>query len=185
MLVISCHADTGFSSHSLRRRDDGTVTGNLDNFAGVYAVMQAYFSGRLSQEHVRIELTYGEEEGCIGAREVLDSLNANDIVIVVDVTGADTSSDFTIEKCRDAALQALLCSALTGMRYDLHEGCPDPISDADEVDVYIEKCRLVCFMGVPCTGGDYNTGHVTCRLQSIESVAEAICRIAEKLMHLA
>lgn len=33
----------------------------MDNFAGVYAVMSAYFSGQLPQHHVRIEITYGEE----------------------------------------------------------------------------------------------------------------------------
>jgi hypothetical protein len=37
----------------------------------------------------------------------------------------------------------------------------------------------VCFLGVPCFGGDYNAGKVSCREQSLAAVAEAICRIAE------
>ena len=48
MLVISCHADTGFPSHRLRRLKGRLVEGHLDNFIGVHAVMQAYFSGRLA-----------------------------------------------------------------------------------------------------------------------------------------
>ena len=41
MLVISCHADTGFQAHSLTHRADGIIQGHLDNFAGVQAVMPA------------------------------------------------------------------------------------------------------------------------------------------------
>ena len=33
MLVISCHADTGFKAHSLTHRADGVIHGHLDNFA--------------------------------------------------------------------------------------------------------------------------------------------------------
>ena len=35
MLIFSCHADTGFATHYLEKRDDSTYYGNLDNNAGV------------------------------------------------------------------------------------------------------------------------------------------------------
>ena len=38
---------------------------------------------------------------------------------------------------------------------------------------------LACFLGIPCIGGDYNAGHVSCRKQSIQAVAEAICKLSE------
>jgi hypothetical protein len=44
--VISCHADTGIHNHRLSRNGEELITGHLDNFVGVHAVMQAYFSGR-------------------------------------------------------------------------------------------------------------------------------------------
>lgn len=150
----------------------------MDNFIGVHAVMQAYFSGRMSGEGVRIELTWGEEEGLLGAREVARTLGAGDTVIVVDVTGTPTRKDFVIEKCRDVSLRADLEGALAGLRYDLYAGCPDPISDCDEVDVYEPVCPRTCFLGVPVTGGDYNAGVVRAKEASVEAVAEALCRLA-------
>jgi hypothetical protein len=179
MLVISCHADTGFRAHSLRRRGDGRLTGHLDNFAGVYAVMQAFFSGRMAGGHVRIELTYGEEIDFAGAYDVLETLAPSDVVLVVDVTGAETEQDFTVEKCKHPALEAFVRRALEGMRFELYAGCPDPISDLDEVEVYVQKVPQVCFIGVPCSGGDYNAGQVTCREASLSAVVEALCRLAE------
>ncbi len=179
MLVISCHADTGFRNHYLRRLGDGTVHGVLDNVAGVYCVMNAYFSGRIKRNGVRIELTYGEEIDYAGAYEVLDTLNPEDTVIVVDVTGVPTQKDFTIEKCQDPGLRAFLETALAGMSFDLFEDSPDPVSTSDETDVYIQKCRRACFLGVPCFGGDYNERSVSCREQSLTAVAEAICRMVE------
>ncbi|MBI5725543.1 MAG: M28 family peptidase [Planctomycetes bacterium] len=178
MFVISCHADTGFKSHRLRRLPGGVVEGNLDNFAGCYAVMQAYFSGRMDFDHVRIELTWGEEAGLLGAKELVGSLDPKDLVTVVDVTGAPTENDFTIEKCPDPKVQAFLDKTLKGMKYDLFEGCPDPIASCDESDVYVEKCPHTFFLGIPCTGGDYNVGVVRCRQASLDAVAEALCRIA-------
>src|ERR1700684_2444695 len=74
MLVISCHADTGFQSHRLRRLPGGAVEGHLDNFAGCHAVMQAYFSGRMDFDRIRIELTWGEEVGLLGAKELVGAL---------------------------------------------------------------------------------------------------------------
>src|SRR4030042_5225640 len=95
--VISCHADTGFQTHRLRRTD-GVFHGHLDNFIGVYAVMNAYFSGRLDLPNVRVELTYGEETDMEGAYEVLDTLSPNDTVVVVEGTGANTQGGFRSEK---------------------------------------------------------------------------------------
>lgn len=39
-----------------------------------------------------------------GAREVLKTVSSKDMVIVIDVTGAPTTKDFTIEKCMDYEL---------------------------------------------------------------------------------
>jgi hypothetical protein len=180
MLVISCHADTGFTAHSLTRQPGGLLLGHLDNFAGVQAVMTAYFSGRLAGGHVRVALTYGEEVDFAGAYDVLETLDPADVVLVVDVTGAETEADFTIEKCRHPGLRHFVRAALDGLRYDLYEGCPDPLSDLDEVEVYIQRCPQVCFVGVPCFGGDYNQGQVYCRERSLAAVAEALCRLAER-----
>jgi hypothetical protein len=179
MLLISCHADTCFREHRLERLADGVVSGHLDNFAGVHAVMRAYFSGGFPDKGVRIELTYGEETDFAGAYEVLHTLHADDVVLVVDVTATPTEKDFVIEKCRDRRLQALLEGALNGMRYDFYADCPDPVETVDETDVYREACRLTCFVGVPVWGGDYNRATVCCKERSIEAVAEALCRIAQ------
>jgi hypothetical protein len=179
MLVISCHADTGFASHRLRRRRGGVLVGHLDNFVGVHAVMMAYFSGRLDQDCVRIELTHGEEKGLLGAREVCRTLDRDDVVAVVDVTGTRTRKAVCIEKCRDAELRAFLRRCLRGLSYVLYEGCPDPVSTVDEVDVYCRRCRRTFFLGIPVQGGDYNAGVVRCRQRSIDAAAEAVCRIAE------
>jgi hypothetical protein len=178
MLVISCHADTGFREHRLERLAGGVLHGHLDNFAGVHAVMLAYFSGRLPAQGVRIELTYGEETDFAGAYEVLHTLRADDVVLVVDVTGTPTDKGVVVEKCADPRLRELVERALAGMPYDLYADCPDPVESVDETDVYREACRQTCFVGVPVSGGDYNAGPVSCKEGSIQAVAEALCRIA-------
>lgn len=178
-LVISCHADTGFQSHRLARVEGG-YHGHMDNFAGVHAVMNAYFSGRMDAESLRIELTYGEETDMEGAYEVLETLLPDDVVVVVDVTGIPTDRDITIEKCKTPRMRRFVQEALEGMSYALYEGCPDPIADEDESDVYREKLSNVFFLGIPCTGGDYNEGAVFCREESIKAASEAIIRFAEK-----
>ena len=66
------------------------------------------------------------------------------------------------------------------MEYDLFKDCPDPIADSDESDIYSQKCPHTLFLGIPCTGGDYNAGAVRWRQPSLGAVAEALCRIAEK-----
>ena len=178
MLIISCHADTGFPHHSLFHQDD-KFCGHLDNFVGVYGLMKAYFSGRITNNHTRIELTDGEETDMEGAKAVAGTLNAHDTVLIVDVTGTPTSEDLVIEKCKDPAMQEFLAGALNGLRYDLYSDCPDPVSCYDETDIYSQVTPYCCFVGVPCTGGDYNAGHVSCRKQSVEALAEAICRLSD------
>jgi hypothetical protein len=180
-LVISCHADTGFRSHRLNRAN-GVFVGHLDNFAGVHVVMNAYFSGRMTTDSVRIELTYGEETDMEGACEVRKTLSPGDVVVVVDVTGTETERDITIEKCRSPRMRRFVCAALNGLSYALYEGCPDPIADADECDVYGEELDSVFFLGIPCTGGDYNAGVVACREASIRTASEALLRLAERFV---
>ncbi len=175
-VVISCHADTGFPSHRLRRLD-GSYVGHLDNFAGVHAVMSAYFSGRMDSPGLRIELTYGEETGMAGAYEVLETLSTEDVVVVVDVTGTLTDRDLVIEKCASREMQSFVTAALEGLSYELHAGCPDPISDSDETDVYAEKLQNVFFLGIPCRGGDYNSIEVSCKESSLSAATEALIRL--------
>jgi hypothetical protein len=180
-LVISCHADTGFKSHRLTRVP-GAYVGHMDNFAGVHAVMNAYFSGRMSSKGVRIALTHAEETDMAGAYEVLARLIPDDVVVVVDVTGIPTDRDITIEKCKSHRMQRFVRKALEGMSYALYEDCPDPVADEDESDVYREKLDNVFFLGIPCTGGDYNVGVVTCREASINAATEAVVRFAENFV---
>lgn len=184
MLVISCHSDTNFRQHTLDRLPDGRVHGHLDNFAGVYCVMNAFFSGRIKRQGVRIELTYGEEIDFAGAKEVLATLSARDTVMVVDVTGTPTTRDFCIEKCPPGAIERLLHTALAGMSYELFHDCPDPVTTEDEVDVYVKRCPQTFFLGIPVQDGDYNAGRVVCRAESLAAVTEAICRICEAVHNM-
>ena len=178
-IVISCHADTCFDSHQLTHTKNNFV-GHLDNFAGVHAVMSAYFSGKITNELLRIELTYGEETGMAGARKVLKTLSAEDMVLVVDVTGTPTRRDITIEKCRTPRLQQFVKAALKGLSFEVFEGCLDPISCNDECDVYDEKLENVYFLGIPCYGGDYNSVSVSCQKNSILTASKAIVRLANQ-----
>jgi hypothetical protein len=172
-LVVSCHADTGFPSHRLRRLD-GSVTGHLDNFVGVHAVMNAYFGGGMDAPNLRIELTYGEEQGLLGAQEVVETISPDDVVVVVDVTGTPTERDLVIEKCASPAMRLFVRAALGDLSYELYAGCPDPVSDCDETDVYRERSDNVFFLGIPCSGGDYNAGAVSCREASIAAASKAL-----------
>jgi hypothetical protein len=177
--IISCHADTGFHNHRLRIDGNGNYYGHLDNFIGVHTVMNAYFSGDLDYPNVRIELTYGEETDMEGAYQVLETLDVNDMVIVVDVTGAETDADFTIEKCSDPGMKFFVTDSLQGLSYDLYEDCPDPVADEDESDVYREKISKVCFLGIPCSGGDYNAEMVTARKSSVDAASRALIQMAK------
>ena len=101
-LYFSAHGDTCFaeSSKCLIVRspnlapdsNDFLYYGQVDNFAGVYAMLNAYFGGAITGKRVSSQITYGEE-GEIngvdfhGAREVAKTLNRNDFVVVIDVAG--------------------------------------------------------------------------------------------------
>ena len=151
----------------------------MDNFVGVYGVMKAYFSGSITNNHTRIELTYDEEVDMEGAKQVASTISKQDTVIIVDVTATPTSKDLVIEKCKNPAMKDYLTEALRGLSYDLYADCPDPVSCFDETDIYSQVTPYCCFLGVPCEGGDYNEGQVYCRKQSVESVAQAICQLSE------
>jgi len=151
----------------------------MDNFVGVYGMMKAYFSGRLTNNHTRIELTYGEETDMEGAQKVAGTLTKDDTVIIVDVTGTPTDKDLVIEKCKNPSVQNYIKMALKGLSYDLYADCPDPVSCYDETDVYSLVTPNCCFLGIPCQGGDYNAGHVSCRKSSVDALAEAVCRLSE------
>lgn len=176
MIFISAHSDTNFNK-SVVKITDGSYVGFLDNFVGVYAAMKALFSGEIKTEEVRIELTYGEEKGLIGAKEIAPEIQINDLVVVIDVTGTPTDKDIVIEKCKSDKLEKFLNETLDGMEYDLYKDCPDPISDQDEVEVYKHYSNYTFFLGLPCVGGDYNSVHVSCKIASVDAVAKALVLI--------
>eukprot|EP01103_Thecamoeba_quadrilineata_P001697 TRINITY_DN11545_c0_g1_i1.p1 TRINITY_DN11545_c0_g1~~TRINITY_DN11545_c0_g1_i1.p1 ORF type:complete len:213 (-),score=32.26 TRINITY_DN11545_c0_g1_i1:231-869(-) len=140
-VIISAHGDTNWQSHHLEHRLRSRDTendnihnnndkdsnnnndeleieyyGHMDNFGGVYAVMQAYFSGKLtvgpSKGKVQVEITYGEETDMKGAKEVARKVQPNDVVIVVDVTGAITNKNFVIEKCFQKRMKKFITKIL-------------------------------------------------------------------------
>lgn len=176
MIIVSAHSDTNFKK-SVAKISDESYVGFLDNYVGVYAAMKALFSGEIKTEEVRIELTYGEEKGLLGAKELAHEINKDDLVIVIDVTGTATEKDFVIEKCKSDKLENFLRQTLDGMKYDLYKECPDPISDQDEVEVYKYKSDYTFFLGLPCVGGDYNSIEVSCKTASVDAVAKALILI--------
>lgn len=94
-IVFSAHGDTCFGESScvyVTGSNDSLLFGHMDNFAGVHAMMSAFFSGKLPRKRVQCKITYGEEKKqdgvyYAGAREVMEQLNPQDYVIVIDVTG--------------------------------------------------------------------------------------------------
>jgi hypothetical protein len=178
VILVSAHSDTNFKTTKLRIEDDSYV-GYLDNFVGVYAAMKAYFSGKLDHEYVRVELTYGEEIDFAGAIEVSADVKKDDLVIVMDVTATPTDKDIVIEKAASSIVRQFLEETLQGFSYDMYEGCPDPVSNSDEVEVYKHKSDYCFFLGLPCSGGDYNAKEVRCKTKSIDEAAIAIIEIAK------
>ena len=165
------------------KKDDTNYIGHLDNYVGVFSVMHAYFSGQLDSEHVRVELTYGEETDFEGAIEVAKEVKSDDLVIVVDVTATPTDKDFVVEKCRARVVQIFLKEVLKNFDYDLYTDCPDPVSTIDEVDIYKDKTKFCFFLGLPCEGGDYNVDAVKCNIKSVEEVSKAIIEICKNYYH--
>jgi hypothetical protein len=95
-IVFSAHGDTCFGESSCLHVPDsngGLLFGHVDNAAGVFAMMKAYFSGKLPPKNVQCQVTYGEEKTIngvhfAGARDVMTSLQPHDFVAVIDVTGS-------------------------------------------------------------------------------------------------
>lgn len=176
MILISAHSDTNFK-HVALKSDGEHYTGHLDNFVGVYAVLKSYFSGEINFPYVRVELTYGEETDFAGALEVAEEIEETDLVIVVDVTGTSTDKEFVIEKAGNPVVREFLSDVLKKFNYDIYEGCPDPISDLDEIEIYKSKSPYYLFLGIPCTGGDYNVVDVSCKKSSVEELSKALIQI--------
>uniref|UniRef100_A0A7S2NMZ7 Uncharacterized protein n=1 Tax=Cyanoptyche gloeocystis TaxID=77922 RepID=A0A7S2NMZ7_9EUKA len=115
-----------------------------------------------------------------GAKGVADTLCYTDVVLVLDVTGFDTTKDFVIEKCPHPVMRQFVSDALgQDFSYTIIPGCSDPISDEDETDVYRDVTQLCCFVGIPCAGGDYNDGPVRIRQRSLDAVVQALGRISQ------
>ena len=178
MIFISVHSDKNYK-HVKLKRDNEFYIGHLDNYVGVYSVMKAYFSGQLGHKHVRVELTYGEETDFEGALEVAEEIEHNDLVIVVDVTATPTKKDFVIEKCESSIVQHFIKDVLKNYEYDLYRGCPDPVSNLDEVEIYKNKTKHYFFLGLPCEGGDYNLEAVRCKIKSVDKVSMALIDICK------
>ncbi len=95
-IVFSAHGDTCFGESActlVPGSQDALYFGHVDNFAGVYAMMTAHFSGRLPPKRVQCQITYGEEsQDFAGAEEVMEKLRPHDFVVVIDVTGQSARS---------------------------------------------------------------------------------------------
>lgn len=97
-LIFSAHGDTCFSESFCRTIEtpNGTLFwGHVDNFAGVHAMLSSYFGGSCHQERVQYQITYGEEKTIngvefAGARDVISTLESDDMVVVIDVTGIES-----------------------------------------------------------------------------------------------
>ena len=90
-LIFSAHGDTNFSVSRCILVDScekGTLYyAHCDNFVGVHAVLQAYFSGHISGTRTECHVTHGEEDGSFsGAVDVCRKMRPTDVVFVVDVT---------------------------------------------------------------------------------------------------
>lgn len=192
-VIISAHGDTNWTTHHLTKgvgvRTPGGIEeeeyyGHMDNFGGVHATMMAYFSGKLPQDKVRIEITYGEETGMDGAKEVANTIESTDVVIVVDVTGTKTTSNIVIEKCFHSRLRKLVSNCLkdSNITFDLYRECPDPIAIEDETFIYSNITDYCFFLGLPVRGGDYNAGAVYCFKEDIEKLSEALVLLTHSIL---
>jgi hypothetical protein len=179
VLIFSAHGDTNFKRVELHHLGDGAVRGHLDNFAGVHCLLNAYFSGRLNKDYVRIEITYGEETDMEGARMVRKEVTPHDVVVVIDVTGVHTDKLFVVEKCFNAKLRRFLTEIFQDMSCDIYENCPDQICNQDETDVYRKVTPYCFFLGVPVQGGDYNAGMVDSHFKYFDAIRDAVVRIVE------
>jgi len=94
-IVFSAHGDTCFGESACRlvpRSKGKLFFGHMDNFAGVHAMLKAYYSGALPSKRIHCKITHGEEKSTngvyfSGARDVMRDLKPQDFVAVIDVTG--------------------------------------------------------------------------------------------------
>lgn len=99
-IVHSAHGDTCFGESNcvhVPESNGALFYGHMDNASGVHALMKAYFSGGFPPDRVQSKITYGEEKAMngvyfAGAREVMQFLKPDDLVVVIDVTGACSRS---------------------------------------------------------------------------------------------
>jgi hypothetical protein len=99
-LIFSAHGDTCFSEsfcHPINTSQGTLYFGQVDNFAGVYALLSSYFGGSTHEHRIQYHITYGEEKlinglEYAGAREVIATLEPDDMVVVIDVTGIASRS---------------------------------------------------------------------------------------------
>ena len=180
MILISVHGDTNFNEIKLFDCGD-CYEGHLDNYVGVYAAMKAFFSGEMNSDNVKMVITYGEETDMAGAREEAAKLSPEDIAIVMDVTATPTDKDFVIEKCENKKIRNILDAALKEFSYDIYEGCPDPVSNMDECEIYRKKTDKFFFLGIPVFGGDYNAELVKVKKRTIDETAKALVVICKAL----
>ncbi len=76
-------------------------------------------------------------------------------------------------------------AALRELSVELFAGCPDPVSTADECDVYAKRLKRVFCLGIPCRGGDYNAGRVRMGRRSLATAARALVRLARAVRRAA
>jgi len=171
--IISAHGDTNFAHSQITPKGEW-LYGTLDNFVGIKAVMDACFDGNLNG--ARVEITYGEETGMAGAIEVSHTVNPEDVVIVVDVTGYHTSKDLVIENCRSPWMFDFIQKAFerADFTYEIFSNSGDPVSQIDETVVYQQRTDRSILLAIPCDGGNYNTHVVRSRRRSLEAATSAL-----------
>lgn len=171
--IISAHGDTNFAHSQITPKGDW-LYGTLDNFIGVKAVMDACFDGSLNG--ARVEITYGEENGMAGAQEVAETVNPEDVVIVVDVTGYHTSKDLVIENCHSPWMFGFIQEAFkrADFTYEIFSDSGDPVCQIDETGVYQQHTERCILLAIPCDGGDYNAHIVRSSTKSLEAATSAL-----------
>lgn len=190
-IFFVCHGDHNFDVVKCTL-DGSTWTAHMDNLLGVYTCLQAYFSGKLPTDCCNIQITYGEEKstvdkhgnmvGFAGAREVMETITEDDLIVVVDVTSLPEKYkgfDFSIEKCQNPVLGEFLRETFKeDFKYDIFEYTPDTEAFEDETDAFIEVTKNVFFFGVVVWGGDYNAGPVKSSVETNKKAVEALILLA-------
>ena len=84
MLIISCHADTGFESHSMFYKGD-SYYGHMDNFVGVYGVMKAQYSQEVAEAAVTMSASKKSIAAAIKASGADGSQKSQNERVLVEV----------------------------------------------------------------------------------------------------